>query len=417
MWQKGGAGVKFDIFFSLCQTPAGGKMPSEASLLNNFFSQVIAADDMGFGTAWVAESHLSSQVQKRNRHPVMPHWEGEVGLNVDIVQLAHQIFSCTRRIEVGSAVMNILCNGGPVAHAERIAYFAALHGRTATEQRRLHVGFAAGRFDFVNQASGIVPRDAFEATLGPLLKGKIFREAGEIFLRLLRGDTLGSDDIAPQVVSRSDCRSEQHWHEVVAAAGGPPQKTYLIRRRWAFEALKIIPQAWRRALIVPVLGSHDAALQEDLNRICPVQVFNLSFTPQAVIEDTHRRLQRCYHPDGGPWQRHHMPRTVFVFINEKEGLSPQSRREAAQAEAQKTLAAYWQAIDGTVDATKLRQATNNALVGNSDDIVRQLTARFHPDDRLMLWFDFFNNDCARVRDNMQAFMNRVAPKVVTGASP
>src|SRR5262245_57783401 len=94
----------------------------------SFFAQVQAADDLGYGVAWVAESHLSSEVQKGHRKPVIPHWQGEVGLNTDITQLGHLIFSRTKTIEVGSAVMNILCNGGPVAAAERIATFAALQG-------------------------------------------------------------------------------------------------------------------------------------------------------------------------------------------------------------------------------------------------------------------------------------------------
>ena len=91
--------MRFDIFFSISQTPAAGVMPSEAVMFRNFFDQVRAADELGFGTAWIAESHLSSEVQKRHREPVIPHWQGEVGLNVDFLQLAHHIFRRTRRIE------------------------------------------------------------------------------------------------------------------------------------------------------------------------------------------------------------------------------------------------------------------------------------------------------------------------------
>ena len=35
--------------------------------------------------------------------------------------------------------------------------------------------------------------------------------------------------------------------------------------------------------------------------------------------------------------------------------------------------------------------------------------RFHPDDRLMLWFDFNNHDSKQVMRNMDAFMTTVAP--------
>ncbi len=82
----------------------------------------------GFGTAWVAESHLSCEVQKRNPGAVIPHFKGEIGLNVDLLQMAHVVFGRTERIQVGSAVMNILCNGGPVAQAERLRFFLAMHG-------------------------------------------------------------------------------------------------------------------------------------------------------------------------------------------------------------------------------------------------------------------------------------------------
>ena len=154
--------MQYDIFFSISQTPVDGKMPDEAGMFASFFDQVELADRLGFGVAWIAESHLSSEVQKTNKAPVIPHWKGEVGLNVDLTQIAHQIFARTSNIDVGSAVMNILCNGGPIAAAERVAYAAFLHGLNPAEKRKLHVGFAAGRFDFMNRASGIVHRDAVE---------------------------------------------------------------------------------------------------------------------------------------------------------------------------------------------------------------------------------------------------------------
>ena len=124
--------VYYDIFFSISQTPVGGQLPSEGQMFRNFFSQVEAADDLGYGVAWIAESHLSSEIQKRNKHPVIPHWKGEVGLNVDFLQLSHQVFRRTKRIETGSAIMNILCMGGPVAAA---AGRQAFCGRERTESR------------------------------------------------------------------------------------------------------------------------------------------------------------------------------------------------------------------------------------------------------------------------------------------
>ena len=59
----------------------------------------------------------------------------------------------------------------------------------------------------------------------------------------------------------------------------------------------------------------------------------------------------------------------------------------------------------------MERAADNALIGNSEDVAQQMLERFHPEDRLMLWFDFFNHDNARVISNMEAFMREVAPRV------
>lgn len=407
--------MKFDIFFSISRTPVGGQMPSEAKMFRNFFDQVEAADELGFDVAWVAESHLSTEVQKRNRRPVVPHWQGEIGLNVDLPQLAHRVFARTRRIEVGSAVMNIVCNGGPIAAAERVAALCALHGCDPAETRRVHIGFSAGRFDFMNRAYGVDARDAVEAAAWPALKGKIFREAAMIFLRLLRGDIVQSLDSDATTLTRADFRQDDDWARVQTAwselHGGAAPETLEIARRWEFEELKIVPEDWRRELCVPIVGSHDPQLQEELNQILPVQVFNLSITKPEVIEDTHQRMTRAYHASGGPWQRSYMPRTVFVFLNHEPGLDAAQRSSAARAEAEAALGEYWKALEGTIDPKKVTGAANNALIGNVEEVAAQIRDRFHPDDRLMLWFDFFNHDSERVIRNMQAFMQEVTPRV------
>jgi len=64
-----------------------------------------------------------------------------------------------------------------------------------------------------------------------------------------------------------------------------------------------------------------------------------------------------------------------------------------------------------LDPSKVERAADNALIGNSEDVAQQMLERFHADDRLMLWFDFFNHDNARVISNMEAFMSEVAPRV------
>lgn len=407
--------MNFDVFFSISQTPVDGHTPAEAQMFRNFLEQVEAADRLGYGVAWVAESHLSSEVQKRNRHPVIPHWKGEVGLNCDILQTAHAVFRRTRRIEVGSAVMNILCNGGPVAHAERVAYFLALHGLDPAERRRLHVGFSAGRFDFMNRAYGVEPRTATERALPfGLWKGKVFDEAAEVFARLLAGETLSSDRVPARSVARPDFRSDADWEKAVAAARAEGTlsadgQRIALPKRFAFEALKLVPQEFRRDLLQLVVGSHDPAVHALVNRFLPAHVANLSITPAPVIDATHQRMAKAFHPAGGPWRRAYMPRTVLVFLNEEPGLTPAQRTAAAQAEARKALAAYWTALDGTLDPKKTGEASDNAVIGTAEEIAGQLRARYHPEDRLMLWFDFFNHDSPRVIRNMEAFMQKVAP--------
>ncbi|HUR64427.1 MAG TPA: LLM class flavin-dependent oxidoreductase [Candidatus Thermoplasmatota archaeon] len=407
--------MEFDVFFSISQTPVDGACPDEAGMFRNFLEQVEAADRLGYGVAWVAESHLSSEVQKRNRQPVVPHWQGEVGLNCDILQLAQAVFRRTRRIEVGSAVMNVLCNGGPVAHAERIAFFLALHGLDPAERRRLHVGFSAGRFDFMNRAYGIEPRTATEKALPfGLWKGKAFDEAAEVFARLLAGETLCSSDVPARSVSRADFRSDGDWHAAVEAARAEGTlsrdgASIALPKRFVFEHLKLVPQEFRRDLLQLVVGSHDPAVHALVNRFLPAHVANLSITPAPVIDATHQRMAKAFHPAGGPWRRSYMPRTVLVFLNEEPGLSPAQRTAAAAAEAKKALAAYWSALDGTLDPKKVDGASDNAVIGTAHEVAEQLRARYHPDDRLMLWFDFFNHDSARVVRNMEAFMRKVAP--------
>src|SRR5438270_7330333 len=369
--------VEFDIFFSICQTEVDGYLPDEATMFRNFFEQVQLADGLGFGTAWVAESHLSTEVQKGNPGAVIPHFVGEIGLNTDILQLAHRIFARTKQIGVGSAILNILCNGGPIAHAERIKTFLALHGLDPDERRLLTIGFASGRFPFINIPYGMGPRDEFEKANWNAVKNKIFEEATEIFLRLLKGETLSSDMVTPRSIGETQ-----------------------VAPRWVFPKLKIVPQESRMDLLRLSIGSHDPAVQMFANTILPVGVFNLSITPGDEIEKTNERMKDHYQ---GEWQRRLMPRTVLVFIAD----------DPAQAanEARNALSNYWRALEGTLDEEKVRRATNNALVGNADQILGQVRERFHPDDRLMLWFDFNNHDSKRVMKNMSDFMTKVVPHV------
>jgi hypothetical protein len=56
------------------------------------------------------------------------------------------------------------------------------------------------------------------------------------------------------------------------------------------------------------------------------------------------------------------------------------------------------------------EAADNAVIGTAGEVAAQLKARYHPDDRLMLWFDFNNHDSKRVMKNMHDFMTAVGPR-------
>ena len=395
------------------------RQPVEMEMFSNFFDQVELADELGFGVGWVAQAHLSTEIQKRNSKPVVPHYPGEVGLCTDFFQIAREMFARTSRMDVGSAVMSILASGGPIAQAERVGSFLALHGLDPEETRRLHIGFSAGRFEFMARPYGIVPRDAVEKAAWPALRGQIFAEASEIFLRLLKGEVVSSEMIRSTALNRGNFRSDEDWERVQEAAisvrtlDSVPD-SIKFDRRYEFEEIKTIPQHWRRELLNLVIGSHDSTLQVEVNKQLPVQVFNLSITPSHVIEQTHDRMSENYHPDGGTWHRSMMPRTIMVFINDEDGLTPEQQDEAAMKEAKAALETYWNALEGTIDPSKIEKATDNAVIGNVETVSRQITERFHPEDRLMCWFDFFNHDSERVMRNMTAFMTKVAPRVNGG---
>ena len=412
--------MEFDIFFSISQTPdTTGYTPSETEMFSNFFDQVELADELGFGVGWVAQAHLSTEVQKMNSKPVVPHYPGEVGLCTDFFQVAREMFSRTKRMDVGSAVMSILASGGPIAQAERVGSFLALHGMNPEESRRLHIGFSAGRFEFMARPYGIIPRDVVEEAAWPALRGQIFAEASEIFLRLLNGEIVSSETVSPTILSRDNFRSDEDWEAVKIAAEeewglDPDIKLIKIPNRYNFEQIKTIPKDWRRDLLNLVLGSHDKKLQIDVNKISPVQVFNLSITPPHIIEETHERLTRSYHPDGGPWKRSMMPRTIMVFLNDEPGLSEEERNIAALEEARAALSTYWSALEGTIDPGKIENATDNAVIGGVERVSEQISERFHPEDRIMCWFDFFNHDSERVKRDMTAFMTKVVPSINGG---
>lgn len=402
--------MEYDIFFSISQTPDhNGFTPSESEMFANYYAQLEAADRLGFGVAWLAQAHLSTETQQMNSKPVVPHWKGEVGLCTDFCQLALESFRRTKRIDVGSAVVSILASGGPIAQAERIANTVQFLSHMDSK-RKLHVGFSAGRFEFMARPYGIVPRNDVENAAWPALRGQVFMEASEIFLRLLRGDTIHSNDIRETVLTRENFRSDEDWQRVQQAFSGDESPDNIpIDRRYNFEEISIVPKNWPRNQLELVAGTHDPNAQEFVNKFLPVKVFNLSITSPEIIDNTHKRMSELFHPSGGKWQRRDMPRTTFVFLNSEPGLSPEQQSEAAHEEARLALGEYWKALEGTLDPSKVEKAANNALIGNAKEIAEQVKERFHPDDRLMCWFDFFNHDSERVIRNMEAWWREVVP--------
>jgi len=407
--------MNHDIFFSISQTPdVNGETPSEKKMFANYFQQLRHADQLGFGVGWLAQAHLSTETQKSNSMPVVPHWNGEVGLCTDFPQLALESFRKTEKIDIGSAVVAILASGGPIAQAERIANTVQFLSMMDSK-RRLHVGFSSGRFEFMARPYGITPRNSWEKVAWKALRGQIFMEASEIFLRLLKGDTINSNKIRKTVLTRGNFRNDEDWAAVqeayLADSGDVSAEEIPIPNRYQFEDISIIPKDWNRKQLQLIAGTHDPNAQKFINTILPVRIFNLSITSPEIINEAHNRMSEHYHADGGEWKRSYMPRTSFVFINDEETLTSEEKSKTANQEAKDALQAYWNALEGTIDPDKVAKATNNALVGNVEEIAAQIVERFHRDDTIMAWFDFFNHDSDRVCRNMSAYMEKVVPLV------
>lgn len=402
---------RLDVFYGFSQIEVDGVLPSEQVMWENLVRQVVLADELGFETAWVGGAHLSLAEQQRSgASPVLPHFRGEVCLNTDVLHLAALLFSRTKRIGVGSAIHTILPNGGPIAHAEALRTFLTLQAHAPWRGRTLRFGFGSGRFDFVHQAHGIAPRTAFERAAWPLVKGVLLREAVEVFTRLLRGDSLASSDMPERFVHAAEFTSEAHLAQATAAHGRAFDRV-LVPPFWSFERLRLVPVDVALDALRLYLGTTDRATVRAANEVLPCRVFNLSITPAAVIDATHAHMAGAYHAAGGPWRRRFMPRTVLVFVDADPSRTAEGQRAAAEARALRATEAWQRAMDGTVDPAKLRQGMANAVYGNPDDVARQLHARFHPDDTLMLWFDFNDHDTARVEQMMGDFQRHVTPRL------
>eukprot|EP00762_Andalucia_godoyi_P007090 ANDGO_01838.mRNA.1 FAD:protein FMN transferase len=432
--------MRFDVFLSITPTPVDGFCPLESEMWKNAMEQVRVADDAGFEVAWFAESHLSHKAQLRNRHPVTPSFEGEIGLNSDFPQLATRVLSCTKRIGVGAAVLNILSNGGPIANAECIAQLISMHTALSSDpNREIHVAFSAGRFEYARRAFGVLPRNEYESIVWEELQPLVFREAMEVFVRLLRGDVLRADQIAPCILSAHEVADQAKWFSLQRAlrlrdaksdragqaspeSNNPCSWCTDVRRidehqvqfplRFIFpdQHIGVISRPQNASCLKLLVATHDPFLQRLANKWLPVQVCNLSVTPADVIDQTHELMKEAYHPAGGPWMREYMPRTVLVFLNADSSLTEVQQNDAAKKSALAALKSYWKAVEGTIlDEDSPANNMRNAVWGCPAQVAAQLRNNYHADDRLMLWFDFFNHDSVAVCNSMKNFMRLVVP--------
>jgi alkanesulfonate monooxygenase SsuD/methylene tetrahydromethanopterin reductase-like flavin-dependent oxidoreductase (luciferase family) len=403
----------YDVFFGFSQIAVRGQLPDERQMFDNLLRQVKLADQLGFRTAWIGGAHLSLKEQHRSGEvPVLPHFEGEVCLNTDILQLAHLLMAQTSRIEIGSALHSIVVNGGPIAHAEALRTFLTLKELSPASDRKLRLGFGSGRFSFVQEVYGLAPRNPMEQVAWPVISSLLLREASEIFVRLLNGEALASSDLPGQQLRKENFRSEEHW-QAVLSAHGKETDAIDVPKFFKFNRSKLIPEDSPLETLRLYLGSTDLDTAARINQFLPCRIFNLSTTSPESIDATHQRMKQIYHDDGGPWKRQYMPRTVMIFVDATAGLDRKQRNEKARGRAMEALRAWQISMEGTIDENKLPQKLNNAVYGSPEDVAQKIEQLFRPEDTLMLWFDFNNHDSEDVERNMATFAEHVLPLLDT----
>jgi len=405
--------MKFDVFHSLGRIDSASPRLSDRRVFEQFFSQANEAERLGFETVWVAESHFSSEVQKSHKEPVIPHYRGEVGLNADSLQLANVLFERTRRIGFGTAILNIVGgNGGPIAAADRVRCLAFLN-RLREFPRRLAIGLASGRFSYINQAFGIVPRSPEEKILWSQYQRLIFVEALEIFLRLSAGETLGSAAVTERRITRASFRSDEEFagaQRALAAenTGFDPTDGVAYRPRWSFEPVALVPgleSVGGAPELRFVLGSSCPLARAVGMKHGDLDIFTLSYTPPHEIDAIHAEMAALCRASGREWRRDRMPRTVLVFID-PDPLVARQRAEAC-------FDTYIEAMRGTAQVPEKSILLERALIGDSAMIREQLSPGhphgFQAGDRLMLWFEFNQTDNAAIIGQMRQFTRDVLP--------
>lgn len=408
--------MKFDVFHSIGRIDSLPVRSTDRQVYERFFAEADAAEAHGYGTLWVAESHFSSEVQKRLPHAVIPNYHGEVGLNADSLQLAQVLFGRTKRLGFGTAIMNIVGgNGGPIAAADRVRTLAFLNSLQDTP-RDLRIGVAAGRFPYINQPFGIVPRNDVEKALWSQYQQLIFVEALEIFLRLSNDEIIGSADVTPHRITRKLFRDDAAFaaaQEALGRIGATlcPVDGLAYEPRWRFDPLKLVPDLKPQAtapFLRFVLGSADPLARDHGWRFADLDIFNLSFTPPAAIDQVHRSMEAKCQETQRTWHRARMPRTVLVFIDKDT--------KTAQERASRCFDTYIEAMRGTAKVPDKAELMERALIGDSATIRAQLSPddphKFHADDRLMLWFEFNQTDGSAILAQMRQFAEDVMPHYV-----
>ena len=396
----------FDLFHSLSDTLVGSSLLGPNKVFKNFLNQAMLAEELGFDTLWLAESHFSSETQKKTSVATIPQFQGEVGLNSDSYQWFHVLRNHTKKLNLGTGIHNIVGgSGGPIASADRANTLNFINQNLWSDSRTLRLGVAAGRFPYQNTCFGLVPRDEVERDLWGALKRYHFLEALEIFLRLLQGQSLASSQVARYELTAEEVKKAlfEKWPKLEEKYSFP----VAVRPRWDFEELKLVPEEASRENLRVVLGSHDPQALELGMKWWDLDLFNLSFTPPEQIDYLHKKLTKLCEGKERPWHRSRLPRTVLVFVDPD--------RKKAVALANQVIDTYIEAMRGTAQVPDKKILMERALVGDASEVREQLSPenprRFHADDRLMLWFEFNQIDNDAICRQMTYFSEQVIAKL------
>jgi alkanesulfonate monooxygenase SsuD/methylene tetrahydromethanopterin reductase-like flavin-dependent oxidoreductase (luciferase family) len=389
----------FDLFHSVSDPEVNGRCLGHKKAVENFFDQARLAESLGMDTLWLAESHFSSETQKQTSVGTVPNFRGEIGLNCDSFQYLQYLAAITKKLNLGTGIHNIVGgSGGPIASADRVNALNFFSRYFWHGERSLRIGIASGRFPYQNTAFGLVPRSEMEMDLWANVRTLAFLEALEIFFRLLRGEELSSSDVSTYSVFADEVENPK-----VRAKYKFP---VTVNNRWQFETLKLVPERAPYDRLRIVLGSSHHRALEVASRYWDVDLFNLSFTPPDQIEKMHDRMSLLTSKFGGTWHRSRLPRTVMVFIDRD--------RKKARELANQVLDTYIEAMRGTAAVPAKETLLERALIGDAEEVREQLhpghPKRFHPDDRLMLWFEFNQQDNDAIRSQMIYFSEQVAAR-------